>query len=73
VADRWYPKRNSHAPIIFLINNLTGDRVASLTSEDTSYRADIDGLRAFAVLAVIGFHFKISGFQGGFVGVDIFL
>ena len=36
------------------------------------YRADIDGMRAFAVLSVILFHFHIPGFRGGYVGVDIF-
>lgn len=36
------------------------------------YRAEVDGLRAFAVLPVILFHAKIAGFDGGFVGVDIF-
>src|SRR5665647_797602 len=36
------------------------------------YRADIDGLRAVAVLAVIGFHAFPSLVRGGFVGVDIF-
>jgi peptidoglycan/LPS O-acetylase OafA/YrhL len=36
------------------------------------YRAEIDGLRAIAVLPVIFFHGGVSGFTGGFVGVDIF-
>lgn len=36
------------------------------------YRADIDGLRAIAVLAVVIFHIKESVLPGGFVGVDIF-
>jgi len=36
------------------------------------YRPDIDGLRAIAVLAVIGFHAFPTWIRGGFVGVDVF-
>lgn len=38
----------------------------------TSYRLDIDGLRAIAVLIVIGFHLKLSFLSGGHIGVDVF-
>lgn len=37
-----------------------------------AYRADIDGLRALAVLAVILFHLDQNWLPGGYVGVDIF-
>lgn len=37
-----------------------------------NFRTDINGLRAWAVVSVVLFHFGISGFSGGFVGVDIF-
>lgn len=36
------------------------------------YRADIDGLRAIAILSVVGFHAFPSWIKGGFIGVDIF-
>lgn len=39
---------------------------------DVKYRAEIDGLRALAVIPVILFHAGFSFFSGGFVGVDIF-
>jgi peptidoglycan/LPS O-acetylase OafA/YrhL len=36
------------------------------------YRSDIDGLRGLSAGAVVLFHAHVSGFAGGFVGVDIF-
>ena len=37
-----------------------------------SFRHDINGLRAWAVLAVVFYHFGVPGFSGGFIGVDVF-
>ena len=37
-----------------------------------TFRHDINGLRAIAVIAVVLYHFGVTGFSGGFAGVDIF-
>ena len=47
-------------------------RTDSRARHDGGYREDIDGLRALAVLSVIGFHFEAPRVFGGFVGVDMF-
>ena len=36
------------------------------------FRSDINGLRAWAVVAVLLFHFRLPGMDAGFMGVDIF-
>lgn len=36
------------------------------------FRSDINGLRAWAVLAVVLYHFGVAPFSGGFAGVDVF-
>jgi peptidoglycan/LPS O-acetylase OafA/YrhL len=36
------------------------------------YRSEVDGLRALAVIPVILFHAGVPGFNGGYVGVDVF-
>jgi peptidoglycan/LPS O-acetylase OafA/YrhL len=43
------------------------------TDNKASYRPDIDGLRAIAIIVVVAFHAHVPLFNGGFVGVDIFL
>ncbi|MEW6132432.1 MAG: acyltransferase family protein [Pseudomonadota bacterium] len=36
------------------------------------FRKDINGLRAYAVIAVLLYHFGIAGMGGGYAGVDVF-
>ena len=43
-----------------------------MTTENLPYRRDIDGLRAIAVMLVVGFHGFPVWVKSGFMGVDIF-
>jgi peptidoglycan/LPS O-acetylase OafA/YrhL len=45
---------------------------AELVASSNPYRADVDGLRAIAIMVVVFYHTGLPGFNGGFVGVDIF-
>lgn len=36
------------------------------------YLRELDGIRALAVLAVVGLHAQVPGFRGGGIGVDVF-
>lgn len=44
----------------------------SVVSAKESFRYDINALRAWAVLAVVLYHFGVAGFSSGFSGVDVF-
>jgi len=52
------------------MNNMPLNNPSHLTHP--KYRADIDGLRAVAILSVVGFHAFPLWLKGGFVGVDVF-
>ncbi|MFT4117388.1 acyltransferase family protein [Bradyrhizobium sp.] len=48
-------------------------RPARFIGAELQYRSDIDGLRALAIIPVLGFHYELSPlFKGGYVGVDVF-
>lgn len=64
-----------------MTTNQCADKMPEIASKDflvtpsrstLTYRPELDALRAFAVLCVVGFHFFIDRVPGGYIGVDIF-
>ena len=54
---------------------LTIDAPAAIpasSGREWAFRTDIEGLRAVAIAAVVGYHVGLPLFGGGFVGVDVF-
>ena len=50
----------------------TSSNPDQLAPSPKQFRHDINGLRAWAVVAVVLYHFGVPGFTGGFAGVDVF-
>ena len=53
---------------------MSNDHLASKNPAETGrhHRTDIEGMRALAIGAVLFYHARIPGFEGGYVGVDVF-
>jgi peptidoglycan/LPS O-acetylase OafA/YrhL len=47
-------------------------RNARSSQSRAEYRPDIDGIRGLAAIMVMGFHAKVPGFEGGYIGLDLF-
>jgi len=46
--------------------------VTPVINRSSTFRADIQGLRAIAIALVIALHMNLAGFSAGFIGVDMF-
>lgn len=47
-------------------------RNATSPASRGEYRPDIDGIRGAAAIMVMGFHAKVPGFEGAYIGLDLF-
>ena len=50
----------------------TGASSQRTSSQNSSFRPDVEGLRAVAVTLVVLYHAGVGGLSGGYVGVDVF-
>ena len=60
------------SPPRLVVPGAQSNRRSAVSLPDPRYRADIDGLRAVAILLVVGFHAFPEWIPAGFIGVDIF-
>lgn len=63
-------KTPASSPSISMEN--PNDRVPSGTENGSGFRLDIQGIRAIAIGLVLLAHSQVSGFAGGFIGIDVF-
>ena len=54
------------------MNSSTSNQITPAVSGISGFRLDILGIRGLAVLLVVVNHLEISGFQAGYIGVDMF-
>ncbi len=66
VAGKWCKENVADAENRFMQRDVVN------SDKIIKYRADIDGLRALSVLAVVFFHSGSDFLSGGYIGVDIF-
>ena len=55
-----------------MVATRSGEGTAAAGAKRQWFRADVDGLRAIAIVLVVGYHAGINRFGGGFIGVDVF-
>lgn len=67
-----YTKADGERRLLSASSESIKDKEKLKLGSHISYRPDIDGLRAFAIIAVLLFHAFPLIIPGGFVGVDIF-
>jgi peptidoglycan/LPS O-acetylase OafA/YrhL len=51
---------------------MSASNLIPVSARSSTFRADIQGLRAIAIILVIALHMNLAGFSAGFIGVDIF-